>query len=76
MADMVWAENERLPGRKIQITPAQFKVYRRNGWVLADPPPPPDPQDDADIEAAVEKAKAARAPAKKAPAKKSSSAKK
>ncbi len=71
MADQVWAETDLLPGRKVLLTKAQFKVYQRNGWKLTDPPPPPDPEDEAKLDAAVEaaaKSGATRKPAPKKPA--------
>lgn len=38
MAKTIWAENPTLPDRPIQVTEAQFKIYRTNGWVEVDPP--------------------------------------
>ncbi len=69
MADKVWAETQVLPGRKILLTKAQFKVYARNGWTLADPPAPPDPEDEAKLDAAVEATKKAGVGRKPAPEK-------
>ena len=66
MPDEVWAENDLLPGRKLKMTVEIFKVRRRNGWRLTDPPPPPDPEDEAAIEKAV--AMTAKSPAGKKPA--------
>lgn len=74
MPDMVWAENERLPDRKIQLTTAQFRVYARNGWKLTDPPEPSedDKAFEAEIEAAAKKAAVAKADQKPAPKKSTS----
>jgi len=69
MADKVWVENETLPGRKVLLTKAQFRVYRQNGWVLTDPPPPPDPEDEVAIDRAAEAAAVSTADKKPAPKK-------
>ncbi len=53
MSDEVWAENDLLPGTKVKMSVAQFRVRKLNGWKLTDPPPPPDPADEADIQKAV-----------------------
>ena len=65
MPDEVWAENDLLPGRKLKMTVDIFKVRKKNGWTLTDPPPPPDPKDEADIAKAV--AKTAKSTADKKP---------
>ncbi len=69
MADQVWAETDLLPGRKVLLTKARFKVYARNGWKLADPPTPPDPEDEAKLDAAAEAAEKAGVGKKPAPKK-------
>ena len=69
MPDEVWAENDLLPGRKVKMTVKIFKVRRKNGWRLTDPPPPPDPEDEAAIEKAVVKTAKSKVDKKSAPVK-------
>ncbi len=67
MSDEVWAENDLLPDRKVKMSVAQFRVRKLNGWNLTDPPPPPDPEDEADLQKAVEKTAKSKSPQKPTP---------